>query len=132
MAQIATRSNQGFTLVEVLISMLVLAVGMLGSIAGVMAAADYNLANLLRNEAIKIAQEQLDNARTGQYPLIADNNATVQRQIRKTLQTFTVIQSVTPGGPSNSLKQVRIIMRWTFKDRTRQYLTETIIRQRGV
>jgi type IV pilus assembly protein PilV len=131
MALAVTLNNRGFTLVEVMISMLVLLIGMLGSLVGVMAAADHNLANALRDEAVKIAQEQLENARTGQYALIVNGTVPVQRQMRKTLYTFQVTTNVTSGGPSNSLKLLTVTVQWTFKNATRSHLSETIVRQRA-
>ena len=124
-------SNRGFTLVEVMISMLVLLIGMLGSLVGVMAAADHNLANALRDEAVKIAQEQLENARTGQFALVVNGNIPVQRQVRKTLYTFQVTTNVASGGLSNSLKLVTVTVQWTFKNQNRSHLAETIVRQRS-
>ena len=114
----ATRNNRGFTLVEVMIAMLVLLVGLLGSLAGVMAAADYNLGNALRNEAIKIAQEQLENLRVGRYDALAAAAGTiqVQRQVRKALHTFQVETTVTP---SDSITQIGVTVQWTFKNRPR-------------
>jgi type IV pilus assembly protein PilV len=132
MALTAIQNNRGFTLVEVMISMLVLLVGMLGSLVGVMAAADYNLGNALRDEAVKIAQEQLENARTGQFALVVNASVQVQRQVRKALHTFQVTTNVTAGGPSNSLRLVSVTVQWTFKNTTRSHLSETIVRQRVI
>ena len=119
-----------------MIAMLVLLVGMLGSLVGVIAAADHNLGNALRDEAVKIAQEELENARAKRYALIVDNNDTVQRQVRKTLYSFEVKREVTPDEPTNSsLKVVRVTVQWRFKDPPPQpphgTILETIIRQRS-
>jgi type IV pilus assembly protein PilV len=114
-----------------MISMLVLLIGMLGSLVGVMAAADHNLGNALRDEAVKIAQEQLEDARTGQFALVVNGNTPVQRQVRKTLYTFQVTTNVASGGLSNSLKLVTVTVQWTFKNQNRSHLAETIVRQRS-
>jgi type IV pilus assembly protein PilV len=126
----ATQDNRGFTLVEVMVAMVLLLLGLLNSLVGLMAAADYNLTNALRQEAVRIAQEQLENMRVGPYAPIADNNATLQRQVRKTLQNFQVNTVVIAGGPSNSLKQVVVTVRWIFKNTMRSHVSGTIIRQR--
>jgi type IV pilus assembly protein PilV len=119
--------NRGFTLIEVMIAMLALLVGLLACFAGVMAAADYNLGNALRNEAIKIAQEQLENLRVGRYDQIAAGSTQVQRQMRKALYAFQVTTTVTV---SDSITQIGVTVQWTFKNRPRTYATETLIRQR--
>lgn len=127
---VVTRNNRGFTLVEVMIAMLVLLVGMLGSLVGVMAAADHNLGNALRDEAIKIAQEKLENARAAQYALILNEDVQVQRQVRKTLYPFRVTTNVTSLGTSSSLRMITVTVQWTFKNATRSHISETIVRQR--
>ena len=122
-----SHAARGFTLVEVLVAMLVLLLGMLGSLVGVIAAGDYNLGNALRNEAVKIAQEQLENTRVGRYDLIAPASFQIQRQLRKNPQTFQVTTTVTTN---DTLRQVNVNVQWTYKNRTHSYSAETIIRQR--
>jgi type IV pilus assembly protein PilV len=107
--------------------MLVLLVGLLGSLMGVMAAADYNLGNTLRNEALKIAQEQLENLRVGPYDTIAAANTQVQRSIRKAVYPFQVTTTVTTN---DSIRQIGVTVQWTYKNRTRSFAAETIVRQR--
>jgi len=107
--------------------MLVLLIGMLSSLAGVMAAVDYNLGNALRTEAMRIAQEQLENIRVGRYDLIASSSFTVQRQVRKSLQNFQVAINVTTDA---SVRQVNITVQWTFKNITHTYSSATLVRQR--
>jgi type IV pilus assembly protein PilV len=119
--------SRGFTLVEVLVAMLVLLLGMLGSLVGVIAAGDYNLGNALRSEAVKIGQEQLENTRVGRYDIIAPTSFQVQRQVRKTPQNFQVTTTVTTN---DTLRQVNVNVQWTFKNRTHSYSAETIVRQR--
>lgn len=131
MARIVIPNSRGFTLVEVVIAMLVLLVGMLGSLVGVMAAADHNLGNALRDEAARIAQEQLEKARTGQFALVVNANFTVARQVRKTLYPFQVTTEVIAEASSSSLRLVRVTVQWTFKDTTRSHISETVIRQRA-
>jgi type IV pilus assembly protein PilV len=120
-------ADRGFTLVEVLVAMLVLLFGMLSSLVGVIAAGDYNLGTALRSEAVRIAQEQLEDTRVGRYDLIAPASFQIQRQVRKTPQNFQVTTTVTTN---DTLRQVNVNVQWTFKKRTHSYSAETIIRQR--
>jgi type IV pilus assembly protein PilV len=121
------RSRFGFTLVEVLVAMLILVVGMLGSLIGVMAASDHNLGNSLRNEAMRIAQEHLEDIRTGPFLSIAPAVSLVQRQIRKSSYTFTATTGVQTSG---TLRQVTVTVQWSYKGRSRSYVAETIVRSR--
>ena len=61
------RDKRGFTLIEVMVSLLMLAFGLLASIIGIMAALDYSLMDEMRNDAMKIAQEQQEAARNMHY-----------------------------------------------------------------
>jgi type IV pilus assembly protein PilV len=126
-SQCDSDASRGFTLIEVLIAMLVLLFGMLSSLVGVMAAGDYNLGNSLRSEAVKIAQEQLENTRVGRYDLIAPASFQIQRQVRKNPQNFQVTTTVTTN---DTLRQVNVNVQWTFKNRTHSHSAETIVRQR--
>jgi type IV pilus assembly protein PilV len=130
----ATPNSRGFTLVEVLISMLVLLIGLLGSLIGVMAAADYNLGNALRTEAVRIVQEQLENIRVGRFDTVPNGNFQLQRQVRKTMQSYQVTIAAPPpplvGAAGGTIRQVTVTVQWTFKGRTRSFSSATIIRQR--
>jgi type IV pilus assembly protein PilV len=108
-------ATRGFTLVEVLIAMLVLLLGTLSSLVGVMAAGDYNLRNALRNEAVRIAQEQLEDMRVGRYDSIVSAKLDIQRQVRKSPYSFHVERPVITDG---TLKWVGLNVRWYFKDKT--------------
>lgn len=128
----ARRSERGFTLVEVLVSLVLLAVGFLGSLLGVMAALDHNLGNALRNEAIKIAQAQAEEARNMQFITVESIPAsqTVRRSFRKSLVDFTVNTTTTPfTGYGKGLIKVAITVQWTFKNRTLSYPLETMVRE---
>lgn len=109
--------------------MLILVVGMLGSLIGVMAVSDHNLGNTLRSEAMRIAQEQLEDIRITPFASIESSGPSpVQRQIRKSSYTFTVRTEVQTSG---TLRQVTVTVQWDYKGRTRSYVAETIVRSRA-
>lgn len=133
MPAFAHRNEKGFTLVEVMVSLVVLALGLLGSLVAVKAALDGNYGNDLRMEAVKIAQEQAEMARNMPYANIQGITSpqTVNRQIRKTNVGFTVNTQKTPANLSatNDITRLAIGVQWTFKKKTHTYSMETIVRQ---
>lgn len=122
----ALRSKRGFTLIEVLIAMLALLIGLLGSLAATMAALEYNLSNDLRNEAMKIAQEQLERARNSTFGGldVGKTDQTVTRTIRKAPRDFNIERTVWATG---QIKRLTITIKWKYK-KDRTYTVETIVR----
>jgi type IV pilus assembly protein PilV len=129
----ARRSRQGFTLVEVLVAMVILAVGLLASLVGVMAALDHSQGNSLRDGAVKIAQEQQEAARNMRYDLIQTipRTQTISRQFRKSNWDYTVnTNSVGVGAGPTGMTHVAVTVQWTFKNKTYSYSLETFVRQK--
>lgn len=131
--QVAHPNKAGFTLVEVLVSLVILAVGLLGSLVGVMAVLNGNLGNLMREEAVKIAQERAEQARNMPYASIQNivTPATVNRTIRKATVPFTVTTTRTAatGYGTSEMQKVNIKVAWKLKSSTHSYTLETIVRQ---
>lgn len=134
MALPAHRNEKGFTLVEVMISMVILALGLLGSLVGVKAALDSNYGNALRTEAVKIAQEQAEMARNMPYADLAGIAASqdVYRQIRKNNAKFTVQTSriaTTTSSLNQNMTQLTIEVHWPLKGNDHLYRIQTIVRE---
>lgn len=136
MLALVKHNRKGFTLVEVMVSLIILAVGLVGSLMGIMAAVDYNQNNAIRNGAVKLAQEQQEAIRNMPFASLATipqgeaGKVIVQRQFRKSLVSYDVIrnlQSTNIG--TNNLTLVGITVRWQFKNRSHTYTLETMVRQ---
>ncbi len=115
---------------------------MLASIVGIMKALDHSLLNEMRNEAVKIAQEQeeevrnMNNAYYTSIPQIpaftTPGGLIVQRQIRKTLVNFTVICTLPQPPAAISNMGARIVnfqVSWQFKKNPYKFSLQTIVRQ---
>jgi len=137
------RPQGGFTLIEVMVTLMILAFGMLASMVGIMAALDHNLMNEMRNDAMKLAQEQLEAIRntnwgSGNMPTV--NPYQIQIPVRKTTVNYGVNVS-TPAvanpqnGQYNGLTIYQCQVTWSHKGpmdsapRNYKYILQTIVRQ---
>ncbi len=140
------RHEGGFTLIEVMVTLIILAFGMLASIFGIMAASDHAFMNELRNDAMKLAQEEMDVVRNTPYSTIGNTVQTVNRQVRKATVPYTVtltqkavLYNTVPASeatalPANGMQLVQVEVDWTHKSpgknpRTFSYTAQTIVRQ---
>lgn len=88
MVRIVKLDSQGFTLIEVLVALTILAIILLGNLAALSISYRKNVENLLRDEAVRIAQEYADRFRATKNE--ADCDVSVLRQVRNYTVTYTV------------------------------------------
>ena len=132
------RRAWGFTLVEVMIALVVLALGMMGSVIGIVTAHNYGIKNEMRGEAVKIAQEQEEAVRNMPYTQVSafTQQLSITRQVRNALITYTVTPAVTAVPASQSCggncaaSLVQLTVAWSFKGaQCVPYVLQTIVRQ---
>lgn len=105
--------KEGFTLIEALVSLLILSVIFLGLQAAMMTAITLNTENLLHNEAVKLAQERMD-----RYRIMTDtppNSETFNRQVRNFDVTYTIDNTDYNSG--TNILNMRVL--WEFQNETR-------------
>jgi hypothetical protein len=123
-----------------MVTLMLLAFGLLASIVGIMSALDYSLVNEMRNDAMKIAQEQEEWVRNMPYANIQTIPATqtITRQVRKTLVNYSVTfnrPAIALGGAGMGMTLAEFTVNWTFKNsltnqtRNYSYVLQTIVRQ---
>jgi type II secretory pathway pseudopilin PulG len=132
MAQPVTKNNGGMTLVEVLVSLVIVFVVFLGLSASGLVVLNENIKNELRDEAVSVADKAVQDARR----TVFDNLATlapdnVLRPVRNVDRPFTVTRTVADLDLDN--KQVTIDVAWTRIEgsQTRSYSHQvaTIVRR---
>ncbi len=66
-------NKDGFSIISMLVAMLIFLVAMLGLLSGIIYSRHLSTRNILRNEAIRIAQEAFDNYRNDNYTKITND-----------------------------------------------------------
>jgi type IV pilus assembly protein PilV len=120
-------ASKGFTLVEVLMAMLIMAVGLLGLLQSVNVAYEHNARNKLREEAVLVAEEQMnDFRRMGFDSITANAVSNVRRAIVGRFRNFSVTrqyQTIPIGGDS---KKLTVAVDWRFKNVKTEHVIYTM------
>jgi len=130
------RNNTGFTLIEMLVSLTIFAIALLGMLAAMINIKEVNTKNMIRDEAIKASQEIFNDLRNSAYVSVGnqgstpcdpnDNSTSFTRQLRKFNILFGRTDSVTVNG---NIKQVDLTLCWDYKGKRYEYKNSTLIKE---
>ena len=112
-------NKKGLTLVEVMIALVVLLVVSLALMQTALVSISSNMTNVLRDEAVNIAEMRMNEARNTSFDSLAagTTSGTVSRTLRNiTNFSYTVTRTVTDLNSDN--KQVNITVLWEWKENT--------------
>lgn len=127
MEPIALKTEEGFTLIEALVAMLILSVILLGALQGLIVSYRTSSTNTLRNEAVNIAEETANTLRNTPYTNLVNGTTVnvVTRQIANASAPFTVTQVVADSVASVA-KSIQITISWNHQGQAITH-TATII-----
>ena len=103
--------------------MLLLLIGLLGSLSAVLAVVNHNRDNEFRGEAMRIAQTQMDELRNVTTPTVATTTVTVNRTIRKGTVPYTVTTAI---ALNNGFYLMTVTVGWTAGKRSRTYVLNSV------
>jgi len=119
MLQTVLLDKKGMTLVEVMIALVVFLLVFLALMQTALVGLDSNMINILRDEAVGVAEESMNEARNVPFDSLAavTTTGTVTRSFRNIARNFTVTRTVTDfrGGED---KQVNVTVTWEWKEKT--------------
>ncbi|MEW6569827.1 MAG: prepilin-type N-terminal cleavage/methylation domain-containing protein [Nitrospirota bacterium] len=110
-------NNKGVTLVELIIALVVLLLVFMGVMQSALLSIDHNLRNLLREEAIAIADERMSEMKnTPVDSLIAGTTCQiVQRNFRNASGQFTICDNIANLDAGVDTKSIEIVVGWDHK-----------------
>lgn len=112
-------NNKGFTLVEVLVAMVIIIVVLLGLVHATLLSIDYNLKNLLRDEAVRLAEQRIDELKNISFPSLVSggpNCQNISRNFRNIQRQYTVCDIIDDLDPSGNRKTIQVIVGWNHKN----------------
>lgn len=130
MARTAYLDTRGTSLVEVLISLLLTTVVFAALVQTALLAVNKNVENMMRDEAISIAEMRMNEARNTPFDALASDAApvTVTRDFRgATGFPFNSQMTVTALGADN--RQVTITVTWTRRGANYTHTITTVVRK---
>jgi type IV pilus assembly protein PilV len=120
-------NKKGFTLVEALVALSILAILLLGLLSSLIVSYEISTKNVIRDEAVKIAEEYAEKYRNMDLNSIpASDTKTETRQIRNATVNFLITTTSTPIS-ANKLKQVTITVEWNYKGKHYTHTITTIV-----
>ncbi len=121
------KNRYGFTLVEALVSIFILAVILLGLLSSLIIVYEQSTKNLIRDEAVKIAQEYAEKMKNMGFDNIPQNQTdTLERKIRNKTVEFTVKIS-SKQIAAGSMKDVTITVEWEYKGKKYSHKLELLV-----
>nr|WP_041267166.1 prepilin-type N-terminal cleavage/methylation domain-containing protein [Geotalea daltonii] len=113
---ISKPDNSGFTLIEVMVSILIMTVGLLGLLQTVILATEHNLRNQMRDEAVEIGEVTMHAMKAKPFAMLTSAEKTTQVSSRRPgfSSTYAVKQIV--SNLTGDSKQLIVDIRWKFKN----------------
>lgn len=121
-------NRNGFTLVEFLVSIVILMIGLLGLLQTINVAIDQDLGNVFRNEAVIVVDEMMMKKRAKTFDSVStvvNKTYSENRTVRGIPKTFTMTETV-KSVTANS-KQISITASWTKKNSTYNHSATSVV-----
>jgi type IV pilus assembly protein PilV len=122
--------KKGMTLVEVMIALVVLLVVSLALMQTALVSIDANMTNILRDEAVSIAEMRMNQARNIPFDTLVSDGADIPiaRNVRN-IAGFTYTTRMTVNNLNVDNRQIDIAVGWVWKGQNYTHNITTIVRR---
>lgn len=119
--------ENGFTLIEFLVAIVILMVGLLGLLQVINVAVDQNLGNVFRNEAVMVVDEAMIKKRAKAFDSLSTGTKYViySTQVRGIPKKFNLTEKV--DSITTNSKQISIEASWTKKSSTYNHSATSVV-----
>lgn len=132
MGRIALCNNKkGMTLIEVMISFVILAIVSMAIMKTAILGMKENLRNAIRDDAVNVAEQKMNELKsepTASIPLGSFDYPPMERKFRASRVSFLPSRLVSPVGSDPNTKQVAMSVSWTYSGQTYTHSVTTIMR----
>lgn len=132
----AFKNNSGFTIIEFMVSVVILTIGLLGLLQTINFAISTNMTNKMRNEATILADEKLSVrmaqlSSTDAAPFATYSaSESVSRKIFNGTKIFAVKTRQLPISPISNSVEVNVTVNWSHKNTAYSHNASTVLSKR--
>jgi type IV pilus assembly protein PilV len=123
----ATQNNEGFSLIEFLVALVILSVGLLGLLQTVNCSIDHNMTTQLRQEAVRLADERLTVEKSRVFDAISTNvrNENVRVEVMAGFKNYSVAKQTT--SITNNTRTVQVDVTWRYKGKSYGHSVSSLV-----
>ncbi len=120
------QNKSGFTLIEFLVSIVILMVGMLGLLQVVNLAFSQSTQNQIRNVAVAVVDEEMAKEIAKGYENASTSTKAipVQREVLTVMKNYSVVRT---GSTLQNSKQINFEVRWRYKGSTYNHSASSVL-----
>jgi type IV pilus assembly protein PilV len=126
--EIACKNNEdGFTLIEFLVALVILSVGLLGLLQTLNYSIDHNMNTQLRKEAIMLADERMASEKSKSFGsiLTSTETQTIKVNVANAEKDYSVVKSAVDV--TGYTKNVQVLVSWSYKGKAYSHIISSLV-----